>query len=382
MKLKKTELGDWEPRKQNKNFELNELRDTNRTLWIVAGSGLAIFLIVVISFFTTAHFFPSLFFFGSEQTAAVMEGEEITIEEFQYYLIQAAEEEKHSNPDYHDKKQEKALKSRALELIQTDRLYPLLTEKLSLIPQADTVAKKNQLLNEYDTARNTPLFQFQMQSRGLTEALARALIVSDSAKETLEEYVLEHTDTVQLFTRAQEIFANSYRKCKWIRFSLTDRAGTPLPQEEEEKVRAKCYSIYQQLQSGESFQKMQQSLASEPQIWVYDQLVTKGQMLQEAEEVAFSLEVNETGGPIETEQDIFLIQRVDAREDFADQEQAMVYLAQEQLFDEWIDSYRKEYDIKPYNKNLKKIDVAAFLEQYYEQKQEADKQIQWMEQSK
>ena len=382
MKLKKTELGDWEPRKQYKDLEPNELRDTNRTLWIVAGGGVAIFLMIVISFFTAAHFFPSLFFFGSENTAAVMEGEEITIEEFQYYLIQAAEEEKHSNPDYHDKKQANTLKSRALELMQTDRLYPLLTEKLELIPQADTVAKKNQLLNEYETARNTPLFQFQMQSRGLTEELARALIVSESAKETLEEYALEHTDSGQLLTRAQEIFVNSYRKCKWIRFSLTDSGGNPLPQKEAEKVRAKCYSIYQQLQSGESFQTMQQSLVSEPQIWVYDQLVTKGQMLQEAEEVVFSLEVNETGGPVETEQDIFLIQRVDSREDFAGQEQAMVYLAWEQLFDEWMDSYRQEYSIKPYRKNLKKFDVATFLEQYYEQKQEADKQIQWMEQSK
>ncbi len=382
MKLRKTELGDWEPQKPYKNFELNELRDTNRTLWIVAGGGLAIFLIVVISFFTVAHFFPSLFFFGSENTAAVMEGEEITIEEFGYYLIQAAEESKLSNPDYHDKKLAKALQSRALELIQEDRLYPILTEKLQLIPSADTVAKKNQTLNEYETARNTPLFQFQMQSHGLTEDLARELIIAESAKETLEEYVLLHTDSEQLLMRAQEIFQNSYRKCKWIRFSMMDQTGKPLSQEEAEKLRAKCYSIYQQLQSGESFQKVQQSLAKEPQIWVYDQLVTKGQMLQEAEEVAFSLELNEIGGPVETQQDIFLIQRVDVTEDFLSQEQAMVYLAREQLFDEWIDSYRSEYAIKPYHKNLKKFDVATFLEQYYEQKKDADKQILWMEQSK
>ncbi len=382
MKWRNLDLGDWEPRKQYKDLEPNELRDTNRTLWIVAGGGLVIFLIIVISFFTAARFFPSLFFFGSEDTAAVMEGEKITIEEFGYYLIQAAEESKLSNPDYRDKKQAKALKSRALELIQQDRLYPILTEKLQLIPSHDTIEKRNQKLNEYETARNTPLFQFQLKSRGLTEELARSLILSDSAKETLTEYASEHTDSAQILTRAQEIYESSYRKCKWIRFSLTEASGNPLSQEEAEKLRTKCYSIYQQLQSGESFQKMQQSLANEPQIWVYDQLVTKGQMVREAEEVAFSLDLNEIGGPVETEQDIFLIQRIDAKEDFSSQEQAMMYLAQEQLFDEWLDSYRQEYAIKPYHKNLKKLDIADFLEHYYEQKKDADKQIQWMEKSK
>ncbi len=382
MKWRKSELGDWEPRKQQKNFELNELRDTNRTLWTIVAGGLVIFLILIISFFTVAHFFPSLFFFGSEDTAAVMNGEEITIEEFQYYLIQAAEENPYDNPDYHDKKQAKALQNRALELLQADRLYPMLTEKLELTPQADTVARQNQKLNDYETARNTPLFQFQLQSRGLTEELARELILSESAKETVEQYAAEQVDSDQLLARAQEIYENSYRKIKWIRFSLTEPSGKPLSQEEAEKVRAKCYSIYQQLQSGTSFEKMQQSLAGESQIFMYDQLVTKGQMMQEAEEIAFSLDLNEIGVPVETKQDLFLMQRIDASGDFSGQLQAMAVLAQEQLFDQWLDSYRKQYPIKPYNKNLKKFDIPNLLEAHYEQKKEADQQIKWMEQSK
>lgn len=382
MKPEKSELGDWDPRKQYKYYEPNELMNTNRTLWAIVGGGLAIFLMIVISFFTLAHFYPSVFFFGSKDRAAVMNGKEIPIEEYQYYLIQAAEEQKLANPDYHDKKQAEALQNRALELAQTARLYPILTDKLDLIPYFDTLATEKQKLNEYETARNTPLFRFQLQSRGLTEELARELILSESAKETLSLYIAEQTDSAQLLTRAQEIYQSSYRKCRWIRFSMTDGAGTPISLEEQEKLRTKCYSVYQQLQSGASFQSVQQSLAGQTGIFVYDQLVTKGQTVPEAEQVVFSLELNQIGGPVETERELFLMERIDASGEFESHKQTMIYLAQEQLFDEWIDSYRQKYAIKPYHKNLKKIDIASFLEEHYEQKKEADKQIEWMEKSK
>lgn len=382
MKYRKNELGDWAPKRKKNEYEPNELRDTNRTLWIVVGGGLVLAFILVISFFTAAHFFPSFFFFGSDKTAAVMEKQEITLEEFQYYLTQAAENARMAGESasfWEDKKQAEALKNRALDLLQADRMYPLIAQELELTIPEELAKEQEKQLADLELRKDTPLFQFQLQSRCLTKSLWESLIISESYRKTLEQYAAQNTDPVALEQRAREIYQNSYIKLKWIRFSLNDAAGNPLTSERREQIKTKSYSIYQRLQSGEKFEEIQLQLAKEDQINVYDQLVTKGQLSEELEKAAFSLEIGEISDLVETEQAIYLIQRVGADEEFTSQEAAMVYLARQQLFEEWIDSYRKQYPIKPYKNNIKKLNAAEFLEKFYQQKEEADQQIEWME---
>ena len=384
MRRKKNELGSWASKRNKREYEPNEFRDTNRTLWIVLGGGGILTLILIISFFTAAHFFPSLFFFGSDNTAAVMEKQEVTMDEFQYYLTLAAQNVKQAGQDtslWKDNQQQQDLKKRALELLQADRMYPLIANELELtIPQELQIERDKQLA-DLEQRMDTPLFQFQLQSRCLTPDLWRSLIHSECYKKTLEQYYAQITDPVALEQRARELYQDSYIQLKWIRISLNDSSGTPLPKEMQEGLRTKGYSIYQRLQSGEPFAEMQNQLAGEEQINVYDQLVTRGQLSEELEETAFSLEIGEISSLIETEQALFMIQRVNAEDEYETQEVAMVFLARQQLFQEWIDSYRKQFPIKQYKNNIKKMDAAAFLEHFYQQKEEADQQIEWMEKS-
>ena len=381
MNFKKSHLKNWEMKQKKEGYEPNEFRDSNRTLWIVVGGSLVIALILMISFFVASRFFPSFFFFGSDDLAATMNGQEIKLDEYQYYLYTAASTAEQEPSYWENKKNGKELQKQALELIQTDRMYPLLTEELGISLSAHIVREKNQALDEFEQKRDTPKFRYQLQSKGITEELWESLIVSDSCRKALEEYVTQQTEYDVLYQRAQEIYRDSYVSVRWIRFSLIDQAGNPLPNEEQEQLRTKSYGVYQQLQSGQSFDKMQDSLSGEKQILVYNQLLTKGQMMDSLEEAAFALELNEVSDPVETEQAIFLMQRIEAEDGFDSQKQEMLYQARQQIFDEWIDSYRKEYRIKPYNKNLKKLDVPVLLETFFEQKKNADKQIEYMEKS-
>lgn len=382
---RKNDLGSWAPKKKKGDYEPNELRDSNRTLWTVLGGGLVLTLILVISFFTAAHFFPSFFFFGSENTAAVMKKQEITMEEFQYYLTLAAENARQAGQDvsvWKDDKQEKALKQRALSLLQADRMYPLMVEELGLDIPEDFRADQEEQLADLEQRKDTPLFQFQLQSRCLTPELWHSLIVSECCRKTLEQYYAEIVDPVSLEQRARTIYQQSCIKIKWIRFSLKDSSGASLSEETREGLRTKAYGIYQRLQSGEDFSRMQADLAREEHINVYDQLVTRGQLSEKLEQAAFALETGEISSLIETDQAIFLMQRVNAEEDYQSQETAMLFLAQQQLFEEWVDSYRKKFSVKQYKNHIKKLDAAAFLEEFYQQKEEADQQIEWMEKSK
>lgn len=381
MKKKQNDLGSWEPQKEQLHWQPAGIGSSNRMVWAVIAGGLAIALILAITLLSASHLFPSLVFFRSKDAVAVMEHEEIFMEEFQYYLIQAAEENQLKNPDYTDKKQAKALRERALELLQADRIYPLLAEEMELVPETELYAERSQKLNDFETKRGTPLFAFQLQSKGLTEELWRSLILSDYAKQMLQAYARTHTDPEVLSARAQEIYQNNYVKLQVIQFSLLDSAGKPLSDKEAEKIRTKSYSVYQELQSDASFESLQDSLTGDSNIYVYDRLVGKGQTDPLLEQAAFSLKEDEVSTVIETEQGLFLLQRVAADDEFALREDEMVYLARQQLFEEWIDSFRKKYAIKPYRNQLKQLDIPAFLEQHTKQKEEADQQIQWMEQS-
>ncbi|MBE7042781.1 MAG: hypothetical protein E7399_04715 [Ruminococcaceae bacterium] len=380
MRFRKTELGDWETR-QTEEREPNLLRDTNRTLWIVVGGGLVIALILMISFFAASRLFPSFFFFGSEDLAATMNRQEIKLDEYEYYFYTAAVMAEQEPSYWETRKRAKELQNQAFELLQTDRLYPLLMEELGLALSPELKKEQKKALEEFEQNRNTPLFQYQLMSKGITESLQKSLITADSCKKALQEYVAEQTEYDTLYEKALEIYEDSYVKVRWIRFSLVDDKGNPLSQEEQEQLRTKSYGIYQQLQSDRSFEQMQDSLWGEKHILVYDQLLKKGQMPDSLEEVAFALEVNEIGNLVETEQAIFLMQRIDAEEGFASQQQAMLFQAQEKLFEEWIDSWRKEYPVKPYHKNIKKLDTVTMLETFFEQKKTADKQIEYMEKS-
>lgn len=382
MKKKET-LGNWEPKKK-RNFEPNELRDSNKTLWIVLGGGLTLILILIISFFTAAHFFPSFFFFGSEDTAAVMKGEEIKLDEFQYYLTLAAENARQAGKDpsyWEDAKREKQLKQRALDLLQADRMYPKIAESLSLTLTGEQLQERDRQLEDLQNRQDTPLLQFQLKSRAITLPVWRQTILAESYKKALEAYFISTADPADVEQTARQLYAKSYLKLHFIRISLTDSSGNPLPEAEQEQLRTKGYGIYQKLQQGEPFPALQKQLANEEQFQIYDQLITRGQLDKTAEEAAFSLEENEISELIETEQALYLMQRINGEEDFADQEVAMVYLARQKLFSEWIDSYRSKYPIKPYRSNIKKFDAVSFLSDFYQQKEEADQQIDWMKKS-
>lgn len=378
---KKADLKNWDPKYQNKEQEPNLLWSSNRTLWTVIGGGLVIALVLVISFFTVAHFFPTHFFFGSKDMAGTINKKKVTLSEYRYYLIQAAQQLSYTSSDYEDKKKTKAVETLAWEMVWEDRVAPILAKKLEIIPQAPIIAKRNLELNEYETARSTPKFGYQLKSRGLTETLWRDLIIAESAKEMLMDYYYEQEDRAKVTELAYSLYEKSYVKVKWLRFSYTKSSGEFLSEEEKEKLRTKCYGISQQIQSGTSFEELRDSLKGDEQVLIYDQLVTKGQLQKPLEEEVFSLELEQIGVPVETEYGIFLMKRVDASQDYPDQEQAMLTLAREQLFDQWLNTFEKDYPVKRYWKNLNQIVLPDLLEEYYEEKKAADVQIKYMEKS-
>ncbi len=379
MNWKKTDLKNWDPKKQKREYDPNLFLSSNQTLWTVIGGGLAIALVLVISFFTAAHFFPSFFFFGSKDMAGTVNKDKVTLSEYRYYLIQAAEQLSYTPSEYGNRKKTKAVEDLAWDLVWADRVCPLLAEELEIIPQAPIIAKRNLELNKYETARNTPWFRYQLISRGITEDLWRDLIVAESAREMLADFYYEEEDFSKVKEVAYALYEKSYVKIKWIRFSYIQPSGEALSEKEKEKLRTKCYGISQLLQSGTSFEEMRDSLGGEQQILIYDQLVTKGQLQQPLEEAAFSLDLEQTGAPVETKDGIFLMKRVDASSEYPNQEHAMITLAREQLFRQWLNTFKKEYPIKRYWKNLNKLNLPELLEEYYAEKKSADIQIEYME---
>lgn len=355
---------------------------TNRTLCIVAGGSIVIALMIIISIFSLSKLHPSLFLPTSDDIVASFGHQEIKVEEYQYYLYQAAEQSGQEISYWKDKKHLEELQEQVLVRIQTDRMYPLLAEQFHLSIPDHILREQEQEQEAWKKNKGTPLGNFQLQSKGITEELQQSLIETESYRETLKEYVTAQTDETTLLKKAKEIYDNSYVKVRWIRFSLVDGTGTLIPEEEQEQLRIKSYGIYQKLQSEQSFDEIQDELTGEKQIMVYDQLIEPNQIESELEQTVFSLQINEIGAPVETKQAIFLMQRIDAESGFESRKQEMLYRAQDEIFEEWMDSHRSEYPIKPYRNAIKKLDVIELLQTFSEQKKEADKQIEYIEKSK
>lgn len=149
------------------------------------------------------------------------------------------------------------------------------------------------LLLEYDTYFNE--VTLNVKDNYLYEKLWKKLLADIGAGEDkIRKY---YEDNKASFTRPESV------RAKHILISTVDSSGKSMDSQEKKKAEEKARGILEKVKSCEDFDKLMNAYSEDPGLKQYPNgyEFTRGQMVREFEEAAFSLKAGETSGLVETQ---------------------------------------------------------------------------------
>ncbi|MBE7043469.1 MAG: hypothetical protein E7399_08315 [Ruminococcaceae bacterium] len=333
---------------------------------------------------------------SSSEVVATVNGEEITMDELQYFLIQAASQLKSAHADAEtgevpedfwstelegeDGKTaaEVALET-ALDGVVEFHIYKIEADKLGLkLNDEDKENINSQKQSMIDSYGET-MYEAQLKAAGFTEETFMKLMTLSAYSQKLYTNFTEGLDEETIAQESKEYFNENYLKAKHILISTQDaETGTPLDGEALEAKQKVVAEVQEKIKNGANFDDLIKEYGEDPGMEQSPEgyVFGEGEMVTEFYEGTKALEIGAISEPVTTSYGFHIIQRLELNdEDYASYEENVKNMVMSEKFVEQLEAYKKAADVKK-KSAYKKIDVKAIMEQYKADYEEASAVIQ------
>ena len=328
---------------------------------------------------------------SSSEVVVTINGEDVTMDEFQYFLIQAASQlqAEHTDAetgelpeDFWDTELEgedgKTAAEVALETAMDGvvefHIYKIEADKLGLkLTDEDQEAIDSQKQSMIDSYGQV-MYEAQLKAAGFTEEIFMNLMTLSSYSQKLYQNFTEGLDEETIAGEAKEYFNEKYLKAKHILVSIQDpQTGVPFEGEAFEEKQALVKEIQDKIKAGANFDDLIKEYGEDPGMEGSPEgyVFTEGEMVAEFYEGTKALEVGAISEPVTSSYGFHIIKRealTDADfESYADNVKNMVT---SEKFVEKLKEYKDAADVKT-TSAYDSIDVKAVMEQYQKEYEEA-----------
>jgi foldase protein PrsA len=317
---------------------------------------------------------------NSNDVVITVNGEDITVNEFDFYLktvktemeTKAAQEniEKFWDTEIDGEKatevaKDKALEAAILNIVQLQKASEMglgLTEE----DKTEVTNRKNAYIDSIGGEEN---YKKNLEEAGLNDEVLTKLLEDDIIIQKLYQKISTEDEEVQVseeevrkyYDDNYEQFATGEQvRAKHILFSILDENNERLPDEEIAKIKKKAEGILYRVKNGEDFDELMKQYSEDPGLstnpdgYYFGQ---DGQMAPEFEDAAFSLEVGEISELVETEFGFHII-KVEEKFDHMPYDNVKSYIKSTLLSNNYMDivnSWKDEAQVDTNDKVLDKI---------------------------
>lgn len=326
---------------------------------------------------------------SASEVVATVNGEEITMGELQYFVIQVASQlqSEHMDPETGEvpkdfwnteledgKTAAEVVMETAMDSVVEFHIYKLEAEKLGLkLTDEDLEAIDSQKQSMIDSYGET-MYEAQLKAAGFTEEIFVNLMTLSAYSQKLYENFTAGIEEETLNTEAKEYFNENYLKAKHILIATQDaETGMMLEAEALEAKQALVKEVQDKIKAGANFDDLIKEYGEDPGMEGSPEgyVFTEGEMVTEFYEGTKALKVGEISEPVSTSYGMHIIKRealADADYDsYAENAKNMVL---NEKFVEKLNAYKEAAEVKE-TSGFKKIDVKAIMEQYEKDYEEA-----------
>ncbi|MDK2801624.1 MAG: foldase protein PrsA [Clostridiales bacterium] len=324
---------------------------------------------------------------AKNKEVATVNGEKVTVEEYDFFLQtvkqQMEEEARQQNvenvweQEIEGKKAVDVAKEKALEAVVKNEVQLLKAKELGLrLTEEDKKEITRQKKAYMESLGGRENYQKVLKNMGLTDKSLNMILENNKVLEKLymkttsenAEYNISEQEIKDYYEKNKEDFKNPTVKAKHILFKTVDdqQPPQPLPQEKQDEAKRKAEEIYARIKAGEDFDKLMNEYSEDDGLKTYPDGYTfgRGEMVPEFEEAAFSLSVGEVSDIVKTDYGYHIIKVEDKYEYLPiDQvkegiKQVLIY----EKYNETVEKWKKEANIKPNEEVLKQIKVKTKTE--------------------
>lgn len=325
---------------------------------------------------------------SSSEVVATVNGEDVTMDEFRYFLIQEASQlqAEHQDSetgevpddfwssDIDGKTAAQTVLDKALDDVTEFHIYKIEADKQGLElteeDQANIDSQKQSMIDSY----GEKMYEAQLKAAGFSEETFQKLMTLSSYSQKLYQAFTETLSEDELNTEAKEYFNEKYLKAKHILIpTQNSETGEALTEDELVAKQATLKEVQDKIASGADFDQLikeygeDPGMESNPEGYVF----TEGEMVQEFYDGAKALEVGAISEPVESSYGYHIIKRealTDA--DYDKYAENVKSSLQSEKFMEKLDEYKAAATVEK-KAAFDKIDVAKVMEQYQKDYDEA-----------
>jgi peptidyl-prolyl cis-trans isomerase len=222
----------------------------------------------------------------------------------------------------------------------------------------DTTAKEYYEKNGITEEVVTDIFKEQMNISALEANYTKNNPVTQAE---IDKYYNEHKSE----------YTNAQVKASHIIIKTQNDDGTEMSQDKVDSAKKQIDEIYAKIKAGEDFAKLAKQYSQDASKDAGGDLgfFSKGQMVKEFEEVAFSMKVGEVSEPFKTKYGYHVVKLTDKKEDTTDPKQVKEFLKgtlQQEKFNKYVEELKKaakitkdEKVVENAEKDIKEVEIKS-----------------------
>lgn len=222
----------------------------------------------------------------------------------------------------------------------------------------DTTAKEYYEKNGITEEVVTDIFKEQMNISALEANYTKNNPVTQAE---IDKYYNEHKSE----------YTNAQVKASHIIIKTQNDDGTEMSQDKVDSAKKQIDEIYKKIKAGEDFAKLAKQYSQDASKDAGGDLgfFSKGQMVKEFEEVAFSMKVGEVSEPFKTKYGYHVVKLTDKKEDTTDPKQVKEFLKgtlQQEKFNKYVEELKKaakitkdEKVVENAEKDIKEVEIKS-----------------------
>ncbi len=245
-------------------------------------------------------------------------------------------------PDYWTKEREDgkinedAMREAVLQVLIREKLQIKEAEKKGIIANEEEIQNRINEMKEVSGGEENfkrYLHQYGVSEENIEDVIIRVIILGKYRNSIISELAITEENLRQFFNENKENFIKV--KTRHILVST------------EEEAR----EIIEELNEGKDFSELaeQKSIAPNAAMGGMLDYFIMGQVINEYEEVAFSLEVENISEPVKTDDGYYIIQLIEKIEEFEDLKEQVNAKYEEKKFNDKIEELKSKADIKIYS---------------------------------
>ncbi|NLY43823.1 MAG: hypothetical protein GX066_07625 [Clostridiaceae bacterium] len=254
---------------------------------------------------------------GEDAVVARVNGEEIKVKDLRYYIsnVQAQYQ------NFGIYAEQRQINEQALQDAITDRILLQKAKEMNIsLTEEDKKKVEEQrklTMDNYggEEAYKQVLASYKIDDSTYTKMLSDSIILEKLyykiAGQVTEDSIPEK-ELRDYYEKNKENFLQV--QVKHILLSTVNDLGSPMSEEDEKEVKKKAEELYSRIKKGESFDKLMNEFGQDPGVKSNPEgyTFTRGQMVKEFEDTAFSLKQGEVSKPIKTSYGYHIIKSVKA----------------------------------------------------------------------